>query len=615
MFSDHRPHDATEITFEDFNPTCWDLEPGPPRSVDDWWTLFQDLGSQAHKRGDSRTARMIWLLADACSLQLRPAHRNDPFHARTSTEFNMARDVGSFEAHVSLVASIYPVVKDPLLRARLADIAWLAGKPKNNMHAQAAMQAYFETPLDLDSWLMLGGEQCWRRGLMLAAQVHKKGQGDLYISSVADKLVAVCESELAPGNETNISLSVVGILIDFRLASTSYQSLARLLVDRSRQARAQGNLYHATSHLVLAKRLYRLLQDDEASSDTSVLISEIHIDEATKRVSSASPSFVSAVDWYNDARQELLTIPAPLRASRGVPAKLDALIKLHSEAQARSMEEFSIVQGPTLDLREEVDTAMAKVANKELLEALLAFSQVSHWTQFVQEREAAMASLEKYVGNSLYSMAHLTDVGRVVRKTPAFDARGGHSANDAAITRKMVEYHMIRMQVAAYGAIEPACHQLIHDHLIEEQDLLGICSFSSVVPSQRARLVAKGLKAGFEGDYDSALHLLVPQLEHMVRLQLKRKNVDTTFTEKNGVSMEHGLSTLVAKPEMASIFGPDRTFEISAVFCDQTGPNIRNDLAHGLLPPGAPSSYQGIYAWWMIFKLVFENYWYDPVKS
>lgn len=604
---------------EDFTPSCWGLEPGPPRSVDDWWTLLRDLGSQAHKRGEFRTARAIYLLADACSLQLRAEFRNEPFHPRARTEFNMPRDVGSFEAYVSLIASVYPVVNDAALRARLADIAWLAGKPKRNpLHAQAAMQAYFKMPLDLDSWLTLGSEQCWRRGLTLALQVYKRDEGEKYISSVTDKLVGVCESELAPGNETNISLSVVGMLIDFSLGSTSYQSLAGLLVDRSRQARIQGNFYQATAHLTLAKRLYRLLHDHEGTSDVSVLISEIYIDEATRRISAPRPSFFSAVDWYNDARHELLTIPTRLRATRGVQAKLDELLRLHGEAQARSLEEFPIGHGPSWDLSEVADAAISSVENKELLDALLAFSEIHHWTHFASARQEAIQSLEKYVAGSLFATVNLADGGRVVRKTPAYDtgATADSGTNNAAISRKMVEHHMISVKLVCHGAILPAWHQLVLDHLIEEQDLLGICSFSSVVPNERAPLVAKGLKAGFEGDFDTALHLLVPQLEHMVRCQLKRKNVVTAWPEEDGVAMEHGLSTLIAKPEMLSIFGPDRTFEISAVFCDQTGPNIRNDLAHGLLPPGAPSSHQGIYAWWMIFKLVFENYWYSaPAKN
>jgi hypothetical protein len=36
-------------------------------------------------------------------------------------------------------------------------------------------------------------------------------------------------------------------------------------------------------------------------------------------------------------------------------------------------------------------------------------------------------------------------------------------------------------------------------------------------------------------------------------------------------------------PEIETIFGKDLSFEIKALFCDPFGPNLRNELAHGLL--------------------------------
>ena len=46
--------------------------------------------------------------------------------------------------------------------------------------------------------------------------------------------------------------------------------------------------------------------------------------------------------------------------------------------------------------------------------------------------------------------------------------------------------------------------------------------------------------------------------------------------------MELGLSTLVAMDEMDEVFGPDLAFESQALFCEQAGPNLRTDMAHGL---------------------------------
>ena len=63
------------------------------------------------------------------------------------------------------------------------------------------------------------------------------------------------------------------------------------------------------------------------------------------------------------------------------------------------------------------------------------------------------------------------------------------------------------------------------------------------------------------------------------------------------------------------MFGEDLSFEIRALFCDSFGPNLRNELAHGLLDDAACQSIYGIYAWWFGLRLVFNAYWVTKNKS
>ena len=58
-----------------------------------------------------------------------------------------------------------------------------------------------------------------------------------------------------------------------------------------------------------------------------------------------------------------------------------------------------------------------------------------------------------------------------------------------------------------------------------------------------------------------------------------------------------------------NIFGEDISFEIKALFCDSYGPNLRNELAHGLLDYDTCDSVYSIYAWWFCLRVVFNSYW------
>ena len=62
-------------------------------------------------------------------------------------------------------------------------------------------------------------------------------------------------------------------------------------------------------------------------------------------------------------------------------------------------------------------------------------------------------------------------------------------------------------------------------------------------------------------------------------------------------------------PQTEKMFGEDTSFEIRALFCEPFGPNLRNNLAHGLLDDGACYSPNTIYAWWFGLKLVFNTFW------
>jgi len=62
-------------------------------------------------------------------------------------------------------------------------------------------------------------------------------------------------------------------------------------------------------------------------------------------------------------------------------------------------------------------------------------------------------------------------------------------------------------------------------------------------------------------------------------------------------------------PEVTQIFGEDLSFELKALFCDAFGPNLRNEIAHGLLDDEACHSTYAIYSWWFGLKLVFNTFW------
>ena len=179
----------------------------------------------------------------------------------------------------------------------------------------------------------------------------------------------------------------------------------------------------------------------------------------------------------------------------------------------------------------------------------------------------------------------------------------------------MIQEHGIFVSIVVQSLIWPALHTLQLEHPLREIDFVRIAAQAPIIPKDRSRLFGKALFAGYDGDFISAIHMVIPQIEHMVRFHLKQSKIKTTTLDANGIENEVGLSALMELPEAEKIFGEDLSFEIKALFCDAFGPNLRNELAHGLLDDDACQSVYAVYAWWHALNLVFCSFWNARLKT
>jgi hypothetical protein len=100
-----------------------------------------------------------------------------------------------------------------------------------------------------------------------------------------------------------------------------------------------------------------------------------------------------------------------------------------------------------------------------------------------------------------------------------------------------------------------------------------------------------------------------------VRAFLKAHGTYTLFVDERGVESEKSLNALLEMPEADRAFGPNLTLELRALLCEQLGPNLRNDLAHGLLNDPQSWSAAAVYAWWLCLYLVLLPYFHSEADE
>lgn len=129
---------------------------------------FASAAIKALQEGNAPRAKLFWLLADACSMRLKPASLNEPFKPlwlfEGGARSTLPEDFS--EADVELALAISEVVDQPWLKARLADICWLLRRPRNPAHAFRAIDAYRAVVPDAETWNR-GGHECWQRAITL----------------------------------------------------------------------------------------------------------------------------------------------------------------------------------------------------------------------------------------------------------------------------------------------------------------------------------------------------------------------------------------------------------------------------------------------------------------
>ena len=323
-----------------------------------------------------------------------------------------------------------------------------------------------------------------------------------------------------------------------------------------------------------------------------------------------------AASFYENAIQTYRTIPKAERAKHRVDERIAELRARLNDSGERSLEEMGMIRTPAVDITQIVENARKSVTGKSEQEALLAFANLYGGANADELRSSALERMRQYPLQSLFSATVISRDGRVIAKRPAMSLGGELTEDDEiAIRAEMIRDYGTLVSIVAQGDIWPALEVLLLEHRLRESDFIDLARHSPLVPKERAGLFGKALFAGYERDFVTALHILIPQIEHLVRVHLKEAGAKTTNLDKDGVQNENGMSTLMDLPEAEQVFGKDLAFEFKSLFCDAFGPNLRNELAHGLLGEDGCHSPYAIYAWWLALRLTFNTWWNAARRS
>lgn len=120
----------------------------------------------------------------------------------------------------------------------------------------------------------------------------------------------------------------------------------------------------------------------------------------------------------------------------------------------------------------------------------------------------------------------------------------------------------------------------------------GLFSVSSIMhyvkdcpffESDRIPIVEHGLKAYFNGDLVTTIHLLIPQIENAVRNIVEMSNRSTIKLQGNGYELKT-FDELLRDDAIVQVDDGNLSLYLRVLFTNQRGWNLRNSICHGIAP-------------------------------
>lgn len=561
--------------------------------------------SAAQEATDKPSADVLRVLAVGTSAMLRPERWNEPFEPAWAFDGRrgpLPSDLGEEDlVLLRRIAHLMDETDNPSLRGRVCDVGWLYGGRADIALLDAAISAYTAVPLTREAWNANGAEE-WKRALELA--IRRGADGAEQIATMADALIDCVRT--AEGTSGYFGVNLSELIRERRLATKDEaEDMAALCVQHADEAREARSWHIAQGWEQEAVAWFRALNLRDDVSAAQVRLAECFAAEAEDRRQGVGGAATSASHFVDLALKTLREIPRSYRAAHSLDERIEELRQLLLHDREVLLASMVPIRTEPVDLSEQAADARRRVNGQGQIAALGALAAVFPQASYQDAVKRAREGIQQHPLSALFGGETYDSSGQKVSMQPGANPAtvSGGGEPDEVTWSAMIRDHGILTTIVVNGRIMPALELVRLQHQYSAALLFDVCRHSPYVPSGREWTWARGLLHGLDGDFVSAVCVLVPQIEHFARGQMKQAGVHTLVTDERGVENEKGLSALLDDARSTEVLGPDLRFELRALLTASQGPNLRNVIAHGLASDGHLLGHAAVYAWWQALRI------------
>jgi tetratricopeptide (TPR) repeat protein len=555
------------LTKDDFVKSGWQtiIEGIEQKECRNYSSAFH---SRFNDTSDEKTKEIFLLLTILLTSELRLDSPDNPFA-------NIDR---LNNKHLEFFAEIIEVVSDDEIKSRMADVLWL--RTKNHKMAEIAVVSYLNsanTLEDFANWTQT--QRRIERALQLASMLGKTRE--LY-QQVLDRiydLLERCNGE----DPLYLSAQLMRLLQERREGDA--EKYAQFCEKLALNAEGQNDFHKAQIYWETKAGWHYQSKDNNAATDARTKIAESYEKESDFNLENRQPKYMMAC---HPIEQAIIAY----RKLGNVEKVEELKLKLRGY-QAKSMEEMIPINSGSFDISEIYIQSENAVSGKSFIDSLKILASSIEPNNLSQIRKQVEENRKTYLGSSIFPKKLHDANGRVIGVQP--------SEGEEAILADMFEYARYSYEIRTKGIVEPARLRILLEHSARGVDFYEYLMNHPLIPENREFIVARGLHAGLNGDFLTATHFLIPQLEESLRYILIGCGIVPSSFDEKGIQDEYNLNKLLTHSKFTSklteIFGENLVFDLRGLLVERFGANLRNDMAHGLIDHNNFYSYASIYFW------------------
>ncbi len=546
---------------------------------------FNDLINEALSNNYNKLASMYQTIKKSCQFSL---DEGDDYSIYTPEKL-MIDKLKLTNDELDFLKKVMSKSKCCLFHARVYDLYGFNYKGKGrDEHKREAIKIYTSIPIDSQTWHKYG-RYYYKRAIALAITLKEKDS--LTVHSIKSSLVNAMFSDNVV--EFAIPLEIATLLKKHQLID---RELDKKIINLFEQ---KANFYLNIPYYHFALKYLEYIESH--GNKTDKLNSILKIAQSWEKQACESKSGIIQMKYYENAIAAYKRIENKNKSSHGIPDKIKTLENAISEVGIKAVSEMIPVNVGKYDIsKEKIDSEKHVSGYASLHDALLMYCNINEIPLNDQILNCAKI-LERQEKDFQYSnYSYLSSNGRKVATEES-----QLSKNETLDFDKVVYFNFIA-EVTSTARLMPALNVINQQHNISLEQLEEYCQDCKSIPNGRSKIFAKGLHMGFNMDFSSAIHLLLPQWEHLVRELLKSNGYITIYRDDYNGTAELGLSSLLAMIDTEALFDENLLNDMKSILVSKRGANLRNELAHGLLSYEKAISPISVYWWWRSLKLVVE---------